>query len=236
MLPELPLTGDNFLITMDVDEISSSYKIYVTDSLEDETPLKGGPQAAFYSSLDDSWHPLAVRDLGFPFMEGCRGDHNVLHSGTLFSLSKAGPPHQLTTFNTMAQEITSLQLPFERSMSLYPSLSVRNGRLFLAGCGWEHLPFSSFNIWELDRPSMKFVQLESTPCAALDDSYIAPLPMTTLQSFGHGDVLFFHARVLLCPVMYDLAEKAWLCMPRYYGPCKGWVPSIVYEPSFSAKV
>lgn len=234
-LPELPFLGDDFHTEMLMDAAGSSYRIYVAESIVDkDSLLEGGPQAAFYSSLDNSWYPLNARNL--PFLEGCQGDNAVLHARTFFTVSKLGPPHQLTMYNPMEQEATMLRLPFERSMSLFPPLCVRHGRLFLAGGVWEYLPFSSFNIWELDHFSNKFVQIDCRSCASLDDSHIAPLPVSILQRFGTDDILFFHARVLLCPLVYDVKEKFWLCMPRYYGPCKSWVPSIIYEPSFSARV
>lgn len=235
ILPELPFFADDLHAEMVMDEAGSTYSIYVTESLLDkDSLLDGGPQAAFYNSIDDFWHLMHARNL--PFFEGCQGDNAVMHARTFFSVSKVGPPHQLTMYNPTDREATILRLPFERSMSLFPPLSIRPGRLFLAGGVWEYLPFSSFNIWELDPRSNKFVQIDCLACASLDDSRFDPLPATILQRFGSGEMLFFHARVLLCPVLYDVKEKYWMCMPRYHGPCKAWVPSIIYEPSFSARV
>eukprot|EP00250_Pteridium_aquilinum_P013446 c21348_g1_i1 orf=767-1876(-) len=235
MLPELPFFADHLHAEMVMDDAGSSYSIYVMESLIDkDSLLEGGPQAAFYNSLDDFWYPMHARNL--PVLEGCQGGNAVMHERTFFSVSKVGPPHQLTMYNPMVQEVTMLRLPFERSMSLFPPLSIRQGRLFLAGGVWEYLPFSTFNIWELDHLSNKFVQIDCMASASLDDSHFDPLLVTTLQRFGSGDILFFHARELLCPLLYDIKEKYWMCMPRYHGPCKSWVSSIIFEPSFSARV
>ncbi|KAH9294403.1 hypothetical protein KI387_040390, partial [Taxus chinensis] len=65
---------------------------------------------------------------------------------------------------------------------------------------WEFLPFSSFDLWELEKESGKLLKLDSVHCSALDQITAEPLPVDTVKRIGDGMVLFFHARGISCPV------------------------------------
>eukprot|EP01018_Ginkgo_biloba_P032889 Gb_28860 [translate_table: standard] len=239
ILPELSFSKERCLIGMKANKLKKSYNIYIVENLNDLSnfdiaSIKEEIKVMIYDSLDDCWTTQYSAEVE---IEGaCKRDRAVWFNGILFSLSLAGPPHGLSVYNAQLDTWSRLLLPFERSIPLSPSILMSNGRLLVAAGAWEFLPFSTFDLWELDQSIGKLSMLESIPCALLKEALVEPLTLDTVKRIGDGEVLFFHARGLLCPFVCDLGSRIWKTLPRYKGPCLSKLDALIFSPSFIAKV
>ncbi|GLJ22474.1 hypothetical protein SUGI_0423150 [Cryptomeria japonica] len=239
ILPELGFSKERFLIGMKADTSRNSYIVYVVENLNDLSSfdvvsIKEEIRVMVYDSLDDCWDTHCFNEVEVKC--GCKRDRAVWVNGFLFALSLTGPPHGLSIYNAKLDKWSRSLLPFERSIPLSPSVLNCHGRLIIAAGAWEFLPFSSFDIWELDKESGKLLKLDSVRCAALEQNTVEPLPVDTVNRIGDGKVLFFHARGMPCPFVCDLGSSMWKTLPRYRGPCLSKLDALLFRPSLFAEV
>eukprot|EP00249_Psilotum_nudum_P024104 c29092_g1_i8 orf=2647-3723(+) len=198
------------ILGMVADRNSNSYKILVTGTTESSV---GYSITELYDSSTESWvhHCHSERDcLQFWYEVHAIWCEGFFYCLTMMPISST-QGYRLLAYDMQQKDWFDLSVKIPSNNLRCPSLLACQGRLLLTGKIVVENTIKSVCIWELDRISLKWKEIDSMPAFILNKIHVPHF--LVIQCFGNSDLICFSRYRGSQSVMYDLSRKTWHWIP-----------------------
>lgn len=209
VLPDLLQIRYIDILGMVADISSHSYKILVTGTTESRV---GNSITEIYDSLTGCWvhHCNSEQD----FLQFWYEVHAIWCEGSFYCLTmpiSSTQGYRLLAYNMLQKNWCDLNVQMPSKDLRRPSLLACQGRLLLAGKIVIDNSIKSVCIWELDRGTLKWREIDSMPSCVLSKIHVPYF--LVIRCYGNTDLICFSRHRGWQSVIYDLSRKTWHWIP-----------------------
>lgn len=197
------------ILGMVADKSNNSYKILVTGTTESSVC---NSITEVYDSVTGCWvHHCSS---GKEFLQFWYEVHAIWCEGSFYCLTmpiSSTQGYRLLAYSMLQKDWCDLDVQMPSKDLRCPSLLACQGRLLLTGKIVIENSIKSVCIWELERGTLKWKEIDSMPSTILSKIHVPYF--LVIQCYGNSDLICFSRHRGWQSVIYDLAQKTWHWIP-----------------------